>query len=121
MVQKHLRIQRTKTTMHKFKFFIKNKNMKSIILAVLFAITSFGVFAQKIDKAKDLLKNNKLDQAKTEVDNFLAVEKNQSNSEAWYIKAKVYSAIAKDSTLKSTVPNSREVTFDALKKYIELE
>jgi tetratricopeptide (TPR) repeat protein len=95
--------------------------MKSFLLAVLIATTGFGVFAQKLDKAKDLLKNNKLNEAKTEIDNFLAIEKNQKNSEAWYTKAKVYNAIAKDSTLKSTVPNSREVTFDALKQYIELE
>jgi tetratricopeptide (TPR) repeat protein len=95
--------------------------MKSLILAVLIATTSLAVFAQKIDKAKDLLKSNKLDQAKTEVENFLAVEKNKNNSEGWYTKAKVYNAIAKDSTLKGSVPNAREVAFDALKKYVELE
>ncbi|HKH62284.1 MAG TPA: hypothetical protein VKA49_15685 [Flavitalea sp.] len=95
--------------------------MKSLILAVLLAGTGFGVFAQKLDKAKDLLKANKLTEAKTEVENFLAVEKNKTNSEAWYTKAKVYTAISKDSTLKGSVPNSREVAFDALKQYIQLE
>lgn len=95
--------------------------MKSLILAVLLAGTGFGVLAQKLDKAKDLLKANKLNEAKTEVENFLAVEKNKTNSEAWYTKAKVYTAISKDSTLKGSVPNSREVAFDALKQYIQLE
>lgn len=95
--------------------------MKSLILAVLLAITGFGVFAQKIDKAKELLKANKIAEAKTEIDNFLAVEKNQKNSEGWYIKAKVYNAVAADAALKTTVPNSRETSFEALKKYIELE
>lgn len=95
--------------------------MKSLILAVLLAATGFGVFAQKIDKAKDLLKANKIADAKTEIDNYLAIEKNQKNSEGWYIKAKVYNAIAADAALKTTVPDSRKVAFDALKKYIELE
>lgn len=95
--------------------------MKSLILAVLLATTGFGVFAQKIDKAKDQLKANKIADAKTEIDNFLAVEKNQKNSEGWYVKAKVYNAIAADATLKSTVPDAREIAFDALKKYIDLE
>ena len=95
--------------------------MKSLILAVLLVTTGFGVFAQKLDKAKDQLKANKLTDAKTEIENFLAVEKNKSNSEAWYTKAKVYTAISKDSTLKASAPNAREVAFDALKQYIQLE
>ena len=95
--------------------------MKSLILAVLLAFTGFGVFAQKLDKAKDLLKSNKIAEAKTEIDNFLAVEKNQKNSEGWYLKAKVYNAIAADANLKGTVPTARETSFEALKKYIELE
>jgi len=95
--------------------------MKSLILFVLLATTGFGVFAQKLDKAKDQLKANKLAEAKTEVENFLAVEKNKTNSEGWYTKAKVYTAISKDSSLKATVPNAREVAYEALKKYVELE
>ena len=96
--------------------------MKSLILAVLLTITGFGVFAQKnADKAKDLLKANKIAEAKTEIDNFLANEKNQKNSEGWYVKAKVYNAIAADASLKTTVPNAREQSFEALKKYVELE
>lgn len=95
--------------------------MKSFIIAVLLVTTGLGVFAQKIDKAKDLLKANKLADAKTEVDNFLAVEKNKSVSEGWYTKAKVYTAISKDSSLKATVPDARQVAFDALKQYVQLE
>jgi len=95
--------------------------MKSLILAVLLVTTGFGVVAQKIDKAKDLLKANKYAEAKTEIDNFLAVEKNKNSSEGWYTKAKVYNAIAKDSMTRSSMPESRQVAFDALKKYIELE
>ena len=95
--------------------------MKSLILAVLLVGTGLGAFAQKLDKAKDLLKANKLNEAKTEIEAFLAIEKNKNNSEAWYTKGKVYTAISKDSTLKGSTPNSREVAFDALKQYVQLE
>ena len=95
--------------------------MKSLIITVLLAFTGFGVLAQKLDKAKELLKTNKIAEARTEIDNFLAVEKNQKSSEGWYVKGKVYNAIAADANLKGTVPNARETAFDALKKYVELE
>lgn len=96
--------------------------MKSLILTVLLAFTGFGLLAQKqVDKIKELLKTNKVSEAKTEIDNYLANEKNQKSSEAWYVKAKVYNAIAADANLKATVPTAREVAFESLKKYIELE
>ena len=60
--------------------------MKSLIITVLLAFTGFGVLAQKLDKAKELLKTNKIAEARTEIDNFLAVEKNQKSSEGWYVK-----------------------------------
>ena len=102
-------------------FLFKNLHMKSLIITVLLAFTGFGVLAQKLDKAKELLKTNKIAEARTEIDNFLAVEKNQKSSEGWYVKGKVYNAIAADANLKGTVPNARETAFDALKKYVELE
>ena len=50
--------------------------MKSLILTVLLAFTGFGLLAQKqVDKIKELLKTNKVSEAKTEIDNYLANEK----------------------------------------------
>ncbi len=95
--------------------------MKKLLLIVTIAVTALGLQAQKLDKAKDYLKNNKLDQAKTEIDNFVAVEKNKSNSEAWYTRAKVYLAIAGNATLKSTVPDAKNVAFESLRTYMDLE
>lgn len=96
--------------------------MKSFFLTLLLVATGLGLFAQKqLDKAKDLLKNQKLAEAKTEIDNFLAVEKNQKSADAWYQKAKIYGAIAADENLKATVPDARVQSFDAIKKYVELE
>ena len=48
-------------------------------------------------------------------------EKNQKNAEAWYIKVKVYNAIAANDQLKSTVPDALIQSYDALKKYAELD
>jgi hypothetical protein len=93
--------------------------MKSTLLAVLFAFAGFGLFAQNLDKAKDLLKSKKLMDAKAEIDKVVAVDKNQKNAEAWYYKCKIYTAIADDSTLKTQVPDAHAQAFDALKKYID--
>lgn len=95
--------------------------MKRLLLTVLLVSSVVGLFAQKLDKAKTSLEKKKLAEAKTEIDNFLAVEKNQANSEAWYTKSKIYLAINVDSSVRSTVPDARVVAFDAIKKYLELE
>jgi virulence-associated protein VapD len=95
--------------------------MKRIFLSLALAGLFSGLFAQSVDKAKDLLKGKKLTEAKTEIDNALTVEKNQKNAEAWYTKVKIYNAIAADSTLKSTVPDAYVQSLAALKKYAELD
>lgn len=95
--------------------------MKKVLLLALLAAPGLGLYAQKLDKAKDYLSKKKLTEAKTEIDNVLTVDKNQSNPEAWYTKAKIYVAVAGDSTLRSTVPNAREVAFESLKKYMDME
>lgn len=95
--------------------------MKRIILTTLFAAMATVLFAQKVDKAKDLLKAKKLTEAKTEIDNFLAQEKNAKNADAWYTKAKIYNEISKDPQLTATTPNARQEAFTALKKYTEVD
>lgn len=95
--------------------------MKRFFFTTLFAVMVTGLFAQKVEKAKDLLKANKLGEAKTEIDNFLAQEKNVKNADAWYTKAKIYTAISMDAATKAQFPNARMEGFEALKKYTELD
>lgn len=95
--------------------------MKSFLLTLFFAASTLVLSAQKLDKAKDQFKNKKLTEAKTEIDNFLAVEKNQKNSEAYYYKAKIYTAIAADPALSKTVPDARDQAYEALKTYLDME
>ncbi len=93
---------------------------KRLLLSGLLALTGWGLFAQNVDKAKDLLKANKLPEAKAEIDKVLAVDKNLKNGDAWYTKLKVYNAIAA-SPLGAQYPDARSQAFEALKKYTEVD
>jgi len=87
----------------------------------LLAISGLGLNAQSVDKAKELLKGNKIPEAKAEIDKVLAVEKNQKNGEAWFTKLKVYNAIAANEQLRAQYPDARMQAFEALKKYTEVD
>jgi len=95
--------------------------MKRIVLSLMLVTAGTGLFAQKLEKAKDLLERKKIPEAIAEVDKVLAQEKNKNNSEAYYVKGKIYSTIAADSTKTSTNPGAKDSAFLALKKYVELE
>lgn len=95
--------------------------MKKVFSLALLIISAISLQAQKIDRAKDYLEKKKLNEAKTEIENFLAIEKNKANTEALYVKAKVYVAISKDAALKSTVTDPRGVAFETMKQYLDLE
>ena len=96
-------------------------SLKTFFLSLLLVSASAGLFAQKLDKAKDLLGKQKYSEARTEIDNFLTNEKNKTNSEAWYLKGKIYSSIALDSVAQASVPEAKTQAIDAFRKYIELE
>jgi tetratricopeptide (TPR) repeat protein len=95
--------------------------MKKLLLTALLAVVGFLSQAQKLEKAKDLLSKKKLTDAKTEIDNVMTVEKNKTLADAWYTKAKIYGAIAADSTLKSSVPDARGTALESMKTYLDLE
>lgn len=95
--------------------------MKKVLLTTLLAIAGLGIFAQKLDKAKDFLKDKKYADAKTQIDGVLADPKNEKNGEAWFYKGKIYSAIAADAALGAQTPDARKQAFDAFKKYVEVD
>ena len=95
--------------------------MKKVLLSTLLAIAGIGMFAQKLDKAKDYFTKNKLAEAKTEIDGVLADAKNQKTPEAWYYKGKIYGAIASDNALGAQTPDANVQSFDAFKKYVEMD
>lgn len=95
--------------------------MKKVFLSLTLVATSMGLFAQKLEKAKDLLERKKYPEAKAEIDNVIAQEKNKNNAEAWYVRGKIYGTIAADSTKNASDPNAKDVALESLKKYMELE
>lgn len=95
--------------------------MKKIALSAWMLVSVAGAFAQNLDKAKDLYKNKKLNEAKTQIDGFLAVEKNAKNAEGWYTKAKIYGDIAADKALAAATPEARWQAFDAIQKYVSYD
>ncbi|MDP9042017.1 MAG: hypothetical protein M3N30_08540, partial [Bacteroidota bacterium] len=95
--------------------------MKRMLFSLLMAAACSGLFAQSVEKAKDLLKANKTAEAKDEIDKTLLVEKNQKNAEAWYTKVKIYNAVAANDQLKTQYPDALVQSLDALKKYTQFD
>jgi hypothetical protein len=95
--------------------------MKRMLLSLLLAVVCSGLFAQSVDKAKDLLKSNKFVEAKDEIDKALLVEKNQKNPEAWYVKVKIYDTIGTNAQLKAQYPDALVQSLEALKNYIKYD
>jgi len=94
-------------------------HIKRVLATAVLAMLFIGAVAQKLEKAKDKLKDKKYDEAKSEIDAFLAIEKNAKNADAWYTKAKIYNAIAASDPSKA--PSARQEAFAALRKYFEYD
>ena len=89
--------------------------MKRIVLPVLFTFLVTLTFGQDLKKATGYVNDKKYEKAKTEIDGILA--KDPNNSQALYLKSKVYTLMADSSAFKSVLPaNPYEEAFDAFKK-----
>src|ERR1700722_8329032 len=95
--------------------------MRRLFLTGFLAMVGMGLFAQSVDKAKELYKNAKYADAKTQIDNALTNPKNQKNAEAWYTELKIYNAIAASDQLRAQFPGARDTAFIALKTYVDLD
>ncbi len=91
--------------------------MKKIVLPVLFSFLVTLTFGQDIKKANSYVNDKKYEKAKTEIDGILA--KDPNNTEALYLKSKVYSAMADSSAYKSLFTGDPyQESLDAFKKAI---
>lgn len=91
--------------------------MKKIVLPVLFSFLVTLTFGQDIKKANSYVNDKKYEKAKTEIDGILA--KDPNNTEALYLKSKVYSAMADSSAFKSLFTGDPyQESLDAFKKAI---
>lgn len=95
--------------------------MKRILPVLLLSVAVTSSMAQKVGKAKALLELKKLQDARTQIDNALLNPKLAEDPDAYYVKAKIYSAIAEDSILRGSMPDARDQAFEALKQYVALD
>lgn len=84
----------------------------------MLATSILAASAQNLEKIKDQLKKKNYTEAKGQIDQFLANEKNAKNAEGWYTKAKIYGEIAQDPALAASNPEARWTSFEALKQYV---
>lgn len=91
--------------------------MKRILLPVAFTFLVTATFAQDLKKATSYVNDKNYQKAKTEIDGILA--KDPNNTEALYLKSKVYSNMADSSAYKSLFTGDPyQEAFDAFKKAI---
>jgi hypothetical protein len=93
--------------------------MQKLVVTMLLAFTTASLFSQTLDDVKKYAVLQKWEDAKTNVDKFLAVEKNAKNAEGWYYKGYIYSELAKLPNYAAT--DARMQAFEAYKKYQELD
>jgi len=92
--------------------------MKRIVLPILFTFLVLLTFGQDIKKATSLIADKKYDEAKTQIDGVLA--KDPNNSEALYLKSKVYVLTADAAAEKGDITGDPYgEAFDAFKKAIK--
>lgn len=95
--------------------------MKKIFFTSVLAFAGLSLTAQNLEKVKTMLKDNKIEAAKNEIDKIAATEKWQKNPDVFYTKAKVYAAISDNEAEYAKVPDAREQSYEALKKYIAMD
>jgi hypothetical protein len=70
---------------------------------------------------KTLLEQNRPTTARQAIDAYLGNPRNPRSAEAWYMKGKVYSAIAADPKWQGTIPDGRRVALEAFRKSLETD
>jgi hypothetical protein len=92
--------------------------MKKFLLLAFLAGTLQLVHAQDLKKVQTAYLITKMEDAKTEIDKVMADPKQNTKTEAIYWKAKVYSAIYKDTRLREKYPNAMKDADIAFRAYI---
>ncbi len=99
--------------------------MKNSFLIICMMLGMTTAFAQNkaVNKADQLLKQNKLAEAKEQIDMAVNDEKTKDKARTWYLKGQIYTEIAKseDATVQGLAPNAVEEATAALQKVKELE
>ena len=96
--------------------------MKKYLLPVVFLMASYCASSQDLKSITLYVNLNQFDKAKTEVDAFLANEKNAVKPDGWYYKAYIYNSLGRVANKPLAESKSLyQSAFDALKKYAEMD
>jgi len=97
--------------------------MKKYVFVIMLVFGSLYVSSQELPAdIRFMIEAKQFDKAKEGINKFIADPKNAANTTAWYYKAYVYSALARDP--KKTVAEAKSLNdeaFVALKKYTEID
>jgi hypothetical protein len=99
-------------------FIIKKETMRKLVFALLLAVSFTGLYAQKLDDVKEKVDKQKWDEAKEKIDKAMTDPKAQTNSEAWFYKAKIYNNLSKIHPEDATLTPA---SFEAMNTYLTLE
>lgn len=86
-----------------------------------FLVVFKSLSGQSLDTIKKLLLEQKIIEAKTEVENFLSIPENDNNAYAWYFKGFIYNLISKDSSIELPMINPKAIAFNAFTKCLTLK
>ncbi len=95
--------------------------MKKIILSSMLFMSASSMFAQDIEAARLMMQLKQYDKAKTEIEKYLANEKNAKKADGWYAKAQIFLGMSYDEKGKTLVANPIAESITAFKKYVELD
>jgi hypothetical protein len=76
--------------------------------------------AQTIESIKKNIIEHHLLDAKTEVENLLAMPEHTRNADAWYFKGFIYNLLSKEDSLSLSLTNPKAIAFNAFVKCLEL-
>lgn len=99
----------------------KKTNMQKFLLFLLFTVVGGNLIAQSIDDIRDQISKGQWEKAKTSVDAYLLKDKNAAKWDGWWYKGVIYNELAKSEELKKLVTDGRMESFNAFKKYYEID
>lgn len=100
-------------------------NTNKLFVLTLALLMSVATFAQKgsVTKADAYLAKSEYADAKAEIDVAITIEKNSSKSKTWFVRGKIYQAIATstDEAVKAVDPDALSKSVEAYNKVLEMD
>jgi len=99
----------------------KTTKMKKILFSVFSLFALLMANGQNLTKVKDAITAKKYAEANTQLDEMISNPKFQKNADLFYLKGKIFSEIAADTTLAKNYPNAVETSLENFKKAASMD